>query len=231
MSGISNPGIILDLCIVAVLLWMIFRYIKRGFLSGIFDSIGTLLAIWVARWGANALSPALFEKLFRDNLVTRTANALANSEGVLTINEIINKISGFLPQNIIETFMDETNGSTFNTNVPGIAENIVTNVVQPLIIPVISILVFYLVFIVSRIIINFIVAALKNINKLPIIGAANRALGAASGLLVGLLYAYLIVSAVWALMVITGGDIPLLSQSTLDQSFFYSLFKELIPFS
>ena len=112
-----------------------------------------------------------------------------------------------------------------------VAQRVVEEVIQPLVLPVISLLVFFVVFIVCRIIIRFIVAALKNINKIPVLGAANKALGAVSGFLVGLLYAFLAVCAVWALVIITGGDVAFFSEQTLKQSLFYGLFSGLIPFS
>ena len=55
-------------------------------------------------------------------------------------------------------------------------------------------------------------------------------LGAASGLLVGLMYGYLIVCAMWTLAVITGGDIPFLREDVLQNSFFYGIFSGIIPF-
>lgn len=232
MSGFFTSGRILDIVVVLLLLGMILRYVRTGFVAGILDFVGTLVSVGAAWWSASVLSSTLFEKLFRENLITRTTNALSTSEGVVTFNEVLNKISGFLPQNIIDTFLGEHNAvATFNLNAPDIAQRIVEEVVQPLILPVISILMFFVVFIVCRIIVRFIVAALKNVNKIPLVGAANRALGAVSGALVGLLYAFLLVCAMWALAVITGGDIEFLSENAMQASFFYRLFSGLIPFA
>ena len=232
MSEFFTAGRILDILLLLLLVGMTLHYVRSGFVAGVLDFFGTLLSIGAAWWGAKAFSSTLFEKLFRDNLVTRTANVLSNSQGVLTVNEIVHKISGFLPQNIIDTFLGQHNGAaTFDMSAKDVAQRVVEEVIQPLVLPVISLLVFFVVFIVCRIIIRFIVAALKNINKIPVLGAANKALGAVSGFLVGLLYTFLAVCAVWALVIITGGDVAFFSEQTLKQSLFYGLFSGLIPFS
>lgn len=231
MDNFFTAGRVLDIAIIILLLWMVLRYLRSGFVAGVLDFVGTLVSIGAAWWGASVLSPTLFEKLFRENLIARTANALSTSEGVVTFNEILNKISSFLPQNIIDTFLGEQSiTDSFNLSAPDIAQRVVEEVVQPLIVPVISVLVFFVVFIVCRIVVRFIVAALKNINKIPLVGAANKALGAFSGLFVGLLYGFLLVCAMWALSVITGGEVAVFSAESLNQSFFYTAFSGFIPF-
>lgn len=231
MDGFFTPGRLIDLLIVALLIGMTIHYMRKGFVAGVLDFFGTLLSIGAGLWGANILSPTLFEKLFRENLITRTTTVLSSSEGIVSINEILNKVSSFLPQNIIDTFLGQNSTTTFDLSAPNIAQRIVEEVVQPLVLPVISVLIFFVFFIVCRIIINFVVAALKNINKIPLIGTANKLLGLFSGLLVGLLYSFLVVCAAWALVVITGGDIPFLQEQELAKSFFYNLFSGIIPFS
>lgn len=231
MDGFFTAGRILDILVVLLLVWMTLCYMRKGFAAGILDFFGTLISVGAALWSADVLSPTLFEKLFRDNLITRTTNVLNSSEGVVTISEIVKRLSSFLPQNIIDTFLKQSGGTTFDMSAPNVAQRIVEEVVQPLVLPVISILVFFMVFIVCRIIVNFIVAALKNINKIPLVGTANKALGAGAGLLVGLVYGYLLVCAVWALAVITGGDFQFFKESSLSQSFFYSIFSKMVPFS
>lgn len=232
MNDFFTPSRIMDIAIALIAIIMVLRYLRSGFIAGALDFCGMLLSIGGALWGANKLSPMLFENLFKENLIARTDNVLENSEGVLSVNELLNKISGFLPRNVIETFFGEDMVTgTFDLSLPDIAGTIVNDVVQPLVLPVLKVLVFFMIFIVCRIVVGFIVSALKNINRIPVVGSANRALGAVSGLLVGLMYGYLIVCAVWALVVITSGDIPFLQETTLQNSFFYGIFSGIIPFN
>ncbi len=230
MSGFFTPGRILDLIILAIVIFAVIRYIRSGFIAGLLDLFGTVCSVIVAKICSNKFSPTLFEKLFKNNLIERTTNALNNSEGVITINELLNKISSFLPQNIIDIFWGENASLTFNLNTPDIAQRIVTEVVQPLVIPVITILVFYGVFVVCRILLQFVEAALRNINRLPKIGKYNTALGGVIGLAVGLVYAFLVVCAVWAMSVITGGEVAFFREANLQQSFFYTIMANFIPF-
>ena len=231
MSGFFTPSRIMDIFVAVITIIMVLRYMRSGFISGVVDFCGTLLAVGGASWGAKSLAPKMFDVFFFENLVSRTENSLVNSQGILTLNDILNKISGFLPQNIIDTFLrDYTSGADFNLADPDIARTIVVDVIQPMVMPVLSVLIFFMIFIVGRIVISFIATALKGINKIPLVGTLNKSLGAGIGLLVGLLYGFLIVYAVWALVVITGGDLPFLQNSTLQNSLFFGLFDGLIPY-
>ena len=86
MSEFFTPGRIIDLLILLIMICTIIRYIRSGLIAGLLDLAGTLVSVLLARMCATRFSPALFEKLFKNNLVERTTNALNNSEGVVTIN-------------------------------------------------------------------------------------------------------------------------------------------------
>ena len=62
------------------------------------------------------------------------------------------------------------------------------------------------------------------------LGGVNRMLGFAMGLLAGTVDLYLVLCAVWAVIVITGGSISFLNDTALSGSVAYGIFGRLNPF-
>ena len=58
-----------------------------------------------------------------------------------------------------------------------LADTIVENVLQPLLTPVITLVLFFLFYALLRLLVSMLVTVLGLVNKLPVIGTVNRALG------------------------------------------------------
>ena len=113
---------------------------------------------------------------------------------------------------------------------PELAEQVVNQVIAPLLTPIIAIVVFFVAFALCKVIVGFVVEVLTNFNRIPILGSVNKLLGFAMGLLAGVVDLYLILCAVWAIIVVTGGSIPWLNQQVLGESIGFSLFGQFNPF-
>ena len=68
------------------------------------------------------------------------------------------------------------------------------------------------------------------INHVPLLGGANQVLGFVFGLLTGLMEVYVVLCVVWAVMVITSGQLPLFNEPTLGSSWGYQVFTHINPF-
>ena len=91
-------------------------------------------------------------------------------------------------------------------------------------------MVFFVAFALCRLVVSFVVAVLTNFNRIPLVGGVNRMLGFAMGILAGTVDLYLVLCAVWAIIVITGGSISFLNDTALSGSVAYGIFGRLNPF-
>ena len=112
----------------------------------------------------------------------------------------------------------------------GVSGAAVQQVIRPLITPVISIVLFFVAYSLFRMLVSLLVTVLGLVNRLPVIGAVNRALGFAMGGAASLMDVFLLLCVVWALMVVTGGGISWLNEAALGGSFYYKAFSLLNPF-
>ena len=85
-------------------------------------------------------------------------------------------------------------------------------------------------FALCRLLVGLLVAVLTNVNRIPVMGSVNRFFGFLMGLLAGVVDLYLVLCAVWAVIVITGGSIGFLNDQALAGSITYSLFGRFNPF-
>lgn len=81
-----------------------------------------------------------------------------------------------------------------------------------------------------RVVIAFLVTVLTNINKIPLLGGVNRILGVCIGVVAGFINVLLILCLLWAVVVITNGNLPFVNDSSLSGSCFYSFFSAYNPF-
>ena len=111
-----------------------------------------------------------------------------------------------------------------------LADVIVQKVLAPLLTPVISLVLFFVAFALLRMLVSLLVTVLGLVNKLPVIGAVNHWLGWGVGGIASLVDIYLVLCVVWALIVITGGNLTMLNDTVMSGSLYYKVFNVFNPF-
>lgn len=197
----NSMALIFDIVAVAVLIICFFIYSRKGLLTGIVSLVGTTLAILLAFFLAKQVSPTVFDNFFRTNLEEKTATAIAEQSAV----NLEQLLSGVLPDFIVKPIVEKF-GQTIDFGSTHVANQIVDQVIQPLVVPVITIIVFFLVFALSRVVLGLVGAFLTNVNRIPVLGGVNKTMGGVVGILIGCLYVFLFVAAVWALNMVYGPD-------------------------
>ena len=111
-----------------------------------------------------------------------------------------------------------------------LADTIVQKVLAPLLTPVISLVLFFVAFALLRMLVSMLVTVLGLVNRLPVIGSVNRWLGWAAGGAASMLDLYLVLCVVWAIIVITGGNLTVLNDTVMSSSLYYKAFNLFNPF-
>ena len=223
-----NAAIVFDLVMLALLLVVAFAYARRGFAAGLVQFVGNLASLIGALVLSHQASPLLFEKFFQNGFVTSIQNTLT-AEGTVNIQSTIEKYAGFLPESIKESLTASAAG-LLDSGAPDMAVKLVDEVIAPLLTPIIAIVLFCVAFALCRLLVGLLVAVLTNVNRIPVMGSVNRFFGFLMGLLAGVVDLYLVLCAVWAIIVITGGSIGFLNDQALAGSITYSLFGRFNPF-
>ena len=159
--------------------------------------------------------------------------ASLSADGVVDLSGIAEKYAGFLPASFrasIVAAFERSIGAVLADNAVVLADSIVENVLQPLLTPVISLVLFFVAFALLRMLVSLLVTVLGLVNKLPVIGTVNRGLGYTVGALASLVDIYLVLCVVWAIIVITGGNLTVLNDTVMSSSLYYKAFNLFNPF-
>ena len=211
-----------------ILLLVALRYAGKGFAAALVQFAGNLASLLGASIFSQNIAPVLFTQFFENNFTTSIEKTLADG-GQVKLDQLVEKYAGFLPDEI-QAGIIQSAGGVLTGSAPELADQVVRQVIAPLLTPIIAIVVFFVAFALCKVIVGFVVAVLTNFNRIPILGGVNKLLGFAMGLLAGVVDLYLILCAVWAIIVITGGSIPWLNQEVLGESIGFSLFGQFNPF-
>lgn len=111
-----------------------------------------------------------------------------------------------------------------------LADAIVQKVLAPLLTPVISVVLFFVAFALLRMLVSMLVTVLGLVNRLPVIGTVNRWLGWLTGCIASTMDIYLVLCVVWAIIVITGGNLTVLNDTVMSSSLYYKAFNLFNPF-
>lgn len=211
---------IFDLVCLFILIICSIYYARKGLLAGIFSFVGGIVAVVASTLIARALALPIFDQFFRPSLEKSVAEAIAEYSAI-TVEELMANVASFLPQAAVDA-MSQQLGDTSGLTPDVFAARVIEDVVQPLVIPIITIIVFLVLFALLRVLLGMLISVFTSANRLPLLGTANKALGAVMGVLVGAFYIFLAVVILSAFGVAFGdqGDGP------FDTSFVYGLLSE-----
>lgn len=228
----KNPSFIFDILCTIVWVLLAVRYAKKGFLASVVQLTGTLFSVLGARAFSGWAAGQVFERFLAGSFRDQIASSIAEG-GTVSLTAIAQRYAGFLPEafraSIVEA-CERSISAVLNDNAVLLADTIVQKVLAPLLTPVISLVLFFVAFALLRMLVSLLVTVLGLVNKLPVIGTVNHGLGWAVGGLASLLDIYLVLCVVWALIVITGGNLTVLNDTVMSSSLYYKVFNLFNPF-
>ncbi len=233
MDNIVASSLIFDLICLVLVLVVARRYAKKGLLACVVECGGTLGSLIGAKLVSAWVAPQIFVQWFAPGMRVQVLEKLA-SGGNVDLNALVAELEGFLPQSLIQSVVEpakEQLEAAFSSNLGTLADTLMEQLITPLLVPIIAAVLFFLVFVMLRMAVSVIAHTLTCINGIPLIGTANKSLGFVAGGAVGLLYLFLLLCAVWALITITGGRLPYLDDTLLTGSIFYRVFNAINPFT
>lgn len=200
--------IVLDIIIVAIILFYILISAKRGFIRTAVELVGFGLSIYLAFLIGGTVATAIYDGTVEPAIVDAAVSAVGEQAGT-GIDQAVTKTWESLPGYVIniadnfgitaETLKENITSAAINTNsVEAIAEQAAETVVEPIIVPLIKTIVGILLFIILMVLVKFLAKIINRAFNLPLIGGLNRTLGGILGFGKGVL-----ISAVFAILITT----------------------------
>lgn len=216
-----SPSLIYDLLFLAVFSFAAVKSWQKGFLAGLAELIGAVFGVGVAVWGSRTLAPGIYEKFLSGTVTEKVETAVAQSGG-----DIAAAVQGldFLPDSLRTTLTEaiQTAGGQLPEKV--------TSLLEPVILPLVQVVLFVLLCVVVRWAFGLLIAVLRGINGVPLVGGVNQVLGLVLGLCTGALDCWLLALVLWFAASVTAGSLDWLNTTVLQRSIGYSFFGAFNPF-
>lgn len=216
-----SPSLIYDLLFLAVFSFAAVKSWQKGFLAGLAELIGAVFGVGVAVWGSRTLAPGIYEKFLSGTVTEKVEAAVAQSGG-----DIAAAVQGldFLPDSLRTTLTEaiQTAGGQLPEKV--------TSLLEPVILPLVQVVLFVLLCVVVRWAFGLLIAVLRSINGVPLVGGVNQVLGLVLGLCTGALDCWLLALVLWFAASVTAGSLDWLNTAVLQRSIGYSFFGAFNPF-
>ena len=200
----KNPSFLFDIVCTVVWLLLAVRYARKGFLAASVQLGGNVFSLVGARVFSSWAAAEVFQRFLAGSFRTQIAESIS-AGGVVDLTGIADKYAGFLPEgfraSIVET-CERSISAVLSDNAVVLADVIVQKVLAPL----------------------------GLVNRLPVIGTVNRWLGWVTGCVASTMDIYLMLCVVWAVIVITGGNLTVLNDTVMSSSLYYKAFNLFNPF-
>lgn len=182
-----------DIVMLAVILISVIIGYVRGAAGTIISFVGGIISVFISSVLGNNLAPWIYSNFFKESINEDITNAVADVIGN-GMGNIGDGVINSLPTNIQEILYDTGIVNILN-NVTGSSAgelassscDVVQNVIEPIYIGIIQVCVTVVLFVILSIIISVICNLSGLINKIPIVGTANKLVGCVLGAFYGIM--------------------------------------------
>lgn len=187
--------------LVVIIVFIVIGYV-RGAIGTLFSFLGSILSVIIANIVGRNVSPWIYDNFCRQSIndnVTEAVNNVIQSGNENIGDEIISYLPEFMKNFVSNNeVVNSLNSLTGNTaeELSVSAADIIQQIVSPVCIQVISVCVTVVLFVLLSVAVNIICHFADSINKIPIVGKANRIVGGIIGLLYGVIVSGIIVFAI-----------------------------------
>ena len=228
----NNPSTIIDVILVAVVLISVIRAYIDGLFTAVIRLIGSLGSFYGAWYVSGAYSQLIFDKILRNPLITRSYSYLEQTARNIDIETALAQVIGKWPQDFVKAILQKTQDSlsVLLTPTNESAVYLVDEFIAPIVVACISVIIFILCFIAIRVVCGVLAKMFKTINKVPVLGFANRLAGGAAGIIIGGVNIILLSFLFSIIVIITGDGITWLNSQVIAGSQILALTGVINPF-
>ena len=228
---LTTPQII-DIALLVIILISAIKCFIDGFATSVVKLVGNIAGLVAAWYLSKRWSPMIFENMFRENIVEKTYKYIQDGTKALNVQELIEQFTGSVPASFVQEFAAKAEEVAAQITQPTMetAEKIVDVIVGPAVTVIIMLVIFAIAVAVFTIVASLLAKIFKVINKIPVLGFANRMGGFVVGVLTGIIYVILISCVLSIIAIITENSLTFLNIEVLNQSKILSLTGLVNPF-
>jgi len=224
-------GIILDLIIVAIILFVILQSAKHGFVRTFIELAGFILSLMVAVSISGNLAAQIFDNQIGPKISSGIEEKLQKSESSI-VDSVQESVPAFVVSGAKALNIDIKDIAQQNTgdSISQISDNITQTVAKPIITALLQAILITLIFAVLMFLVRFLAKAINKIFNLPIIGSINKILGGCIGAAKGIVVAVAFCFVLSTIISVTSNGFFVFTKDAVDSSYIFKYICTFNPF-
>ncbi len=219
--------LLLDIVIVAIVIYFTIRGLKSGFVKTAIELLGWIVVVLSASLLADAVSGWFYDEFISNSIVSSVEQSLTRS-GQKGVGEFFANLPSF-----VTNILTQYNVSAESVDLSGGAQDIAASVADQLRQPIISFvgLVFTVIIFVLGIILVRVIANVCHsvVCRIPIISGFNRALGVLSGFAKGVAISIIVVWLLSGLVLMMGNFLGI-DYAIISKTYIFKFINQINPF-
>lgn len=187
---------ILDLVILISIALFVYNGVKNGFVKGFIEFIGSIISLLLAAWSGSIISQYVYENFIKESVIEQIADATNN----LSVSEGVSNVFKTMPSLVVRFFdinniTESSVLSAVQSQNEAIADS-VEAIFAPVYIGIINIFAVIVMLILFMIVVAALAKFVDGVFSLPILDSLNKLFGGATGLLMGCIIVFMIISII-----------------------------------
>ncbi|MDD4700110.1 MAG: CvpA family protein [Oscillospiraceae bacterium] len=224
-------GIILDLIIVAIVLFIVLQSAKHGFVRTFIELTGFILALMIAVSISGTLATQIFDNQIGPKISSGIEDKLLE-KGTSVVDSIKESLPSFVVSGADALKIDINAIAQQNTgdSMSQVADNITLTVARPIITALMQAFLTTLIFAVLMFLVRFLAKAINKIFNLPIVGSINKILGGCIGVAKGVVIAAAFCFILSTIISVTNNGFFIFTKEAIDSSYIFKYICTFNPF-
>lgn len=231
----NSYSVIVDIILVGIILSCVLRAYGDGFFTSavkLAGSVGSLFAAWYV---ASNYAQMVFDKILRDVFISRSSAYLQKLAQNVDVKTAITNIIGQWPNDFLNTLFEKfsINTDSLATILTPTAESavyLVDRIIAPVVIVVLQMVMYILCYIAVRCVCNVMASVFKVINKVPLLGTANKLAGGVAGIAIAGVNIIILSSLLSIIVVLSGNGFEWLNTEVIEGSKILAITMPFNPF-
>ena len=230
-------AIVLDLILIALFVFVVFRSYRRGFVRTVVELAGYILVCVLAFACTGPMSNWVYDTFLEEPVTQSAASAIKGQVGDSAAEAAGNfwsQLPSFVTQGAEDFGITEDGLASALQNgldsSAGMAKAVSNYVARPILTGFTRVILILLIFLVGLLLVRLIARAINGVFRLPVIGTINRTLGGVLGIAKGALLVLLLCWLLGAIAAVAGGDFGVAFRSSIERTWLFKWLYGFKPF-
>ena len=232
--------IIVDICIILIAVFIIYRAAKRGFVRTALELLSYVLAAVLAVSISTSIAQSVFEKKVRPTVVANIENNLKIKTGTGNTQDLVVSAWQQIPSPVrsiievsgfdIHNFSKGVDKSVDNT-AHNAAVTITDDILKPIIVSALKLLLLIVLFIILLILFKLLAKLLNSICNIPLLKPINKVLGGILGFAKAVVIIYLVVAIISIALPLSNNKLGFFTPELIEKTFIFKSLYKFNPFT